>query len=65
MHFKKKKFDQSGREQNKIWVDKGKRFFNISMEAWLEDSNTAIYSTHNEEKSAVAERLIRFLENKN
>ena len=33
------------------------------MKSWLQDTDTEMYSTHNEEKSVVAERLIRTLEN--
>ena len=28
--------DESGRKLNKIWVDKGSEFHNISTKAWLE-----------------------------
>ena len=34
------------------------------MESWLQDDDIEIYSTHNEEKSVVAERLIRTLKKK-
>ena len=33
MHFKK--YD-SKRKPNKIWVDKGREFYNRSMKSWLE-----------------------------
>ena len=41
----------------KIWVDKGSEFYNSSIKAWLQDNNTDMNSTDNEEKSVVAERL--------
>ena len=28
--------DESNRKPNKIWVDKGREFYNISMKSWLE-----------------------------
>ena len=34
------------------------------IKSWLQDNNVDKYSTHNEDKSAVAERLIRTLKNK-
>ena len=34
------------------------------MLSWLEKNDLEIYSTHNEEKSAVAERFIRTLKSK-
>ena len=54
----------SKRKTNKIWVDKGSEFYNRSMESWLEKNDIEMYSTHNEGKSAVAERFIRTLKNK-
>ena len=56
--------DDSKRKPNKIWGDKGGEFYNISMKSWLEKNDIAMYSTHNEGKSAVAERFIRTLKNK-
>ena len=34
------------------------------MKSWLEKNDIEMYSTHNEEKSVVAERFIRTLKNK-
>ena len=34
------------------------------MKSWLRDNDIEMYSTHNEEKSVVAERFIRTLNNK-
>ena len=34
------------------------------MKSWLQDNDIAMYSTHNEGKSVVAERFIRALKNK-
>ena len=51
--------DQSNRKPNKIWVDKGSDFYNRSMKSQLEKKGIEMYSTHNEEKSVIAERFIR------
>ena len=55
---------ESKRKPNKIWVDKGSEFYNRSMKSWLEKGDIKMYSTHHEEKSVIAERLIRTLKNK-
>ena len=57
-------FKKSNRKPNKIWLDKGSEFYNRSMKSWLQDNNIAMYSTHNEGKSVVAERFIRKKKNK-
>ena len=52
------------RNPNKIWVDEGSEFYNRSIKLWLEKNDIEMYSTHNEEKSVVAERFIRTIRNK-
>ena len=47
--------DESNCKPNKIWVDKGSKFWNRSIKSWLEDNDIEIYSTHNEGKSVVTE----------
>ena len=56
--------DESNRKPNKIWVEKGSKFYNRSMKSWLQNNGMEIYSVHNEEKSTVAERFIRISKNK-
>ena len=56
--------DKSGRQRNKIWVDKGSEFYNSSFKKWLEDNNIEMHSIHNEVKSVVAERFIITLKTK-
>ena len=56
--------DNSKRKPNKIWVNQDSEFYNTSFKKWLKDNNIEMYSTHNEGKSAVAERLIRTLKHK-
>ena len=55
---------KSNTKPNKIWVDKGSKFYNSSFKKWLKDMNIEMYSTHNEGKSVVAERFIRTIKNK-
>ena len=45
-------------------MDKGSELYNISMKSWLQDNDIEKYSTHNEGKSVVAERIFRTLKNK-
>ena len=59
-----KKSDESNRKPNKIWVDKGSKFYNRSMKLWLEKNDIEMYSTHNEGNSVAVEGFIRFLKNK-
>ena len=40
------------------------RIFYNSFKKWLQDNDIVIYSTHNEGKSVIAERLIRKVKNK-
>ena len=63
MHFRNF-LEESNRKPNKIWVDKGSEFYNNSFKKWLQDNDIEMYSTHNEEKSVIAERFIRTLKNK-
>ena len=56
--------DESNCTLNKIWVDKGSKYYNRSMKSWPEKNAIEKYSTHNEGKLVVAERFIRTLKNK-
>ena len=56
--------DESNRNLSKTWLDKGSEFYNGSMKLWLQDNDIEIYSTHNEEKSVVAQIFIRTLKDK-
>ena len=56
--------NSSKREPNKIRIDQGSEFYNNHFKKWLKDYDMEMYSTHNEGKSAVAERFIRTLKNK-
>ena len=49
---------------NKIWVDKGGKFYKRSMKVWLQDNDIDMYLTHNEGKSLVGEIFIRAIKNK-
>ena len=50
--------------QIKYGVEKGSEFYNAYFKKWLRDNDIAMYSTHNEGKSVVAERFIRTLKSK-
>ena len=56
-----KVLDESERNPNKIWVDKGSAFYNSSFKKWIEDNHIEMYLIYNEGKSVVAERFIRTL----
>ena len=43
--------DDSTRKSNKIWVDKGRKFYNSFLKKWLKDNDIEMYSIHNEAKS--------------
>ena len=43
----------------KLWVDKGKEFYNTKVADLLKENNIKIYSTHNDEKCSVVERWNR------
>ena len=45
-------------------VDQGNKFYSNSFKKWLDDNDIKMYSTYNEGKSVVAERLTRTLKNK-
>ena len=55
---------ESARKPHKIWVDKGSEFYNSHFKKWLKGNSIGMYSTHNEGKSATAERFIRTIKNK-
>jgi hypothetical protein len=50
---------ESGRKPGKVWVDKGKEFYNKDVKNLVE-----LYSTENEEKSCVVERWNRTMRDK-
>ena len=53
-----------GRMPNRIWVDQGGEFCNNLFQRFLKINNIEMYSTYDEEKSVVAERIIKTLKNK-
>ena len=57
------KIISKGRKPNKIWFDQGGEFYKKIFKSFLKISNIEMYSTHNKEKSVVAERFIRTLKN--
>ena len=53
-----------GRVPEKLWVDKGKEFYNQHVKKLLEKHDIGMYSTENEEKSPVVERWNRTMKSK-
>ena len=41
-------FKEFHRKPNKIWVDKGSKFYNNYFKKWLKDNNIETYSIYNE-----------------
>ena len=56
--------DDSKRRPNKIWIDKGREFYNNSFKKWIKENDITMYSTNNEGKSVIVERFIRTLKTK-
>ena len=57
-------FKKSKGKPKKLWVDKGKEYYNKNMLDLLAKNNIEIYSTKNEEKSSVCERWNRTIKEK-
>ena len=49
---------ESDCKRNKIWVDKGREFYNRSLKSCLRDNDIKMCWVHNEGKSVVAEKLL-------
>ena len=55
---KRSEAENKGRKPNKMCVDKGSELYNNSFTKRLQDNDIVMYSTNNEGKSVIAERLI-------
>ena len=54
-YFRKNEAESKKRRKpNKMWVDQGRKFYSRSFKDFLKINNIEMYSTYNEEKSAVA-----------
>ena len=53
-----------GRKPKRLWVDKGKEYYNKSVKELLDAEGIEMYSTENEEKSSVCERWNRTIKTK-
>ena len=62
--FQMQLVNEINRKPNEIWVDKDSELYSGLMKSWLEKNGIEMYSTYNEVKSVVAERLIRTLKKK-
>ena len=56
--------NESNCKPNKLWVDRGREFYNKLMQEWLDNNDILMYSTHNEGKSVITERFIKTLKAK-
>ena len=57
--------DGSNHKPNRIWIDKGSKFYNTSLTSQLEKNGLEMYSKHSTSgKSVVAERFIRIWKKK-
>ena len=59
-----KKIFSAGRKPKRLWVDKGKEYYNKSVKELLESEGIEMYSTENEEKSMICERWNRTIKTK-
>ena len=50
---------ESNRKQNKLWFDRGKKFYNKLIQEWLDNNLFLMFSTHNKGKSVIAEWFIK------
>ena len=58
--------DDSNCKSNKIWVDKGNKFYNRSVKLWLQDNDIEINSTHSTIKmKAVNVKSSRYIDIEN
>ena len=46
---------------NKLWVDQGRELYNKFMQEWFDNNDILMYSSHNKDKSVIAERFIKTL----
>ena len=56
--------NESNCKPNKLWVYQGREFHNKLIQEWLKNNDILIYSTHNEDKSLIAEKFIKTLKAK-
>ena len=56
--------NEFNRKSDKLWVDQGREFYKNLIQEWLDNNNKLMYSTHNEGKSVIAERVIKTLKAK-
>ena len=54
----RKFLDEFYRKSNKIWVDKGRKFYHRSMKSWLQDNDMEMYSMQSEGKSQKVKKYL-------
>ena len=62
--WNRSKAKPTGRKPYKIWVDKGREFYNNSFKKWLKDNDIEMQSIHNGGKAVFARRFIGTLKTK-
>ena len=56
--------NESNCKPSKLWVYQGREFHNKLIQEWLKNNDILIYSTHNEDKSLIAEKFLKTLKAK-
>ena len=56
--------DDLDRKPNKVWVDKGRKFYNSSFKKWLKNNDIEMHSINNEGKDVLVKRFSRTLKTK-
>ena len=59
-----KVLNEPGCKSSKIWLERGREFYNRSMKSWLRDDGLEFHWKHSKEKSIVVEGLIKNLKKK-
>ena len=56
--------NESNHKPNHLWADQGEEFYNKFMEEFLDNNDILIYSTLNEGKLVIPERLLKTLKSR-
>ena len=56
--------NESNCKPNKLWVYQEREVYNKLTQQWLDNNDISMYSTHNEDKSVIAEKFIKTLKSK-
>ena len=56
--------NESNHKPNNLWADQGEKFYNKFMEEFLDNNDILMYSTLNEGKLVIPERLLKTLKSR-